>query len=113
MAYAALLGIQRAGLIWAPVNARNAIEENLFILDNTDVAFLFYHSSFESYLPRIRRACPKIVNFICLDGPDFPGWLATFGETAPDLPDAPDDVAILISSGGTTGRPRACRSPTA
>ena len=33
MAYAALLGIQRAGLIWAPVNARNAIEENLYILD--------------------------------------------------------------------------------
>ncbi len=106
MAYAALLGIQRAGLIWAPVNARNAIEENLFILDNTDVVFLFYHSSFETYLPRIRQACPGIANFVCLDGPDFAGWLATFGEAAPDLPDAPDDVAILISSGGTTGRPK-------
>src|SRR5437899_3066283 len=83
MAYAALLGIQRAGLIWAPVNARNALEENLYILDNTDVAFLFYHSSFEAYLPRIRDACPKIANFVCLDGPDFAGWLATLGEAAP------------------------------
>ena len=106
MAYAALLGIQRAGLIWAPVNARNALEENLYILDNTDVSFLFYHSSFAASLPRIREACPKIKNVICLDGPEFETWLARFDGKAPDLGDAPDDVAILISSGGTTGRPK-------
>jgi acyl-CoA synthetase (AMP-forming)/AMP-acid ligase II len=106
MAYAALLGIQRAGLIWAPVNARNAIEENLYILDNTDVVFLFYHSSFASYLPRIKDACPKIKTFICIDAPEFDAWLAKQGDTAPDLADAPDEVAILISSGGTTGRPK-------
>src|SRR3954463_3527390 len=106
MAYAALLGIQRAGLIWAPVNARNAIEENLYILDNTDVAFLFYHSSFEQYLPRIRGACPGIRTFLCLDAPQFADWLTTHDGAVPDLPDAPDEVAILISSGGTTGRPK-------
>ena len=106
MAYAALLGIQRAGLIWAPVNARNAIEENLFILDNTDVAFLFYHSSFAPYLPHLREACPQIRTFVCLDAPDFADWLARHDGAVPDLPDAPDEVAILISSGGTTGRPK-------
>ena len=106
MAYAALLGIQRAGLIWAPVNARNALEENLYILDNSDVAFLFYHSSFEAALPRIREACPRIRKFVCLDDPSFDDWLARADAVAPDLPDAPDDVAILISSGGTTGRPK-------
>ena len=106
MAYAALLGIQRAGLIWAPVNARNAIEENLYILDNTDVSFLFYHSSFAPYLPRIKEGCPKIKTFLCIDEPEFDAWLAKQGDTAPDLPDAPDEVAILISSGGTTGRPK-------
>jgi acyl-CoA synthetase (AMP-forming)/AMP-acid ligase II len=106
MAYAALLGIQRAGLIWAPVNARNAIEENLYILDNTDVSFLFYHSSFTHYLPRIKEGCPKIKSFLCIDAPEFEAWLAKQGDTAPDLPDATDEVAILISSGGTTGRPR-------
>ena len=106
MAYACLLGIQRAGLVWAPVNARNAIEENLYILDNTDVAFLFYHSSFETYLARIREACPKIRTFICIDRPEFEAWMDRQGETAPDLAEAPEDVAILISSGGTTGRPK-------
>jgi acyl-CoA synthetase (AMP-forming)/AMP-acid ligase II len=106
MAYAALMGIVRAGLIWTPVNARNAIEENLFILDNTDVEVLFYHSSFEGYISRIREACPRIGTFICIDDPAFEGWLSRFEPVAPDLPDAPDDVAILISSGGTTGRPK-------
>ena len=106
MAYAALLGIERAGLIWAPVNARNALEENLYILDNTDVAFLFYHSSFEGYLPRIREACPRIKEVLCIDAPSFEQWMARFDGKAPDLGDAPDDVAILISSGGTTGRPK-------
>ncbi len=68
-AYACLLGIVRAGVTWAPVNARNALEENLYILNNTDVAFLFYHSSFEASLPRIKEACPGIKQFDCLDHP--------------------------------------------
>ena len=105
-AYACLLGIVRAGVTWAPVNARNALEENLYILNNTDVEYLFYHSSFEGYLPRIRQACPKIREVVCIDLPSFEAWLAAQGATAPDLGDAPDDVAFLASSGGTTGRPK-------
>ena len=105
-AYACLLGIVRAGITWAPVNARNALEENLYILGNTDVEFLFYHSSFEASLPRIREACPRIRDFVCLDAPSFDSWLARHKEEAPDLPDDPDAVAFLASSGGTTGRPK-------
>ncbi|MDP2374879.1 class I adenylate-forming enzyme family protein [Reyranella sp.] len=105
-AYACLLGIVRAGVTWAPVNARNALEENLYILNNTDVEFLFYHSSFEASLPRIREACPKIRDFVCLDRPSFEAWLAAQKPEAPDLPDDPDGVAFLASSGGTTGRPK-------
>src|SRR5689334_16559186 len=84
MAYAALMGIVRAGLIWAPVNARNAVEENLFILDNTDVEFLFYHSSFAGYVAKIREACPRITTFLCIDDPAFEAWLARFEPMAPD-----------------------------
>jgi acyl-CoA synthetase (AMP-forming)/AMP-acid ligase II len=36
MAYAAILGLTRAGCTWVTVNARNAIEENAYILDNTE-----------------------------------------------------------------------------
>ena len=45
-------------------------------------------------------------DFVCLDLPAFDAWLASQKETAPDLADAPDGVAFLASSGGTTGRPK-------
>lgn len=106
MAYACLLGIVRAGVTWAPVNARNALEENLYILDNTDVSFLFYHSDFEPNLDRLRAACPRIRSFICLDAPGFADWMRAQPARAPDLADDPDGVAFLASSGGTTGRPK-------
>ena len=58
------------------------------------------------YLPRIREACSAIREFICIDRPSFEVWLADQDPLAPDLPEAPDDVAFLASSGGTTGRPK-------
>ena len=67
MAYAAILGLTRAGCTWVTVNARNAIEENTYILGNTETEWLFYHSSFEDYVDKIRADCPKIKNYICLD----------------------------------------------
>ncbi|MGE0659998.1 MAG: class I adenylate-forming enzyme family protein [Reyranellaceae bacterium] len=110
-AYAALLGIVRAGLSWAPVNARNGIDENIYILNNVDCSCLFYHSSFEHYLPRLRAECPKIRHYICIDqaGADAPflmDWMAAQPERAPDLPDDPDEICFVASSGGTTGRPK-------
>ena len=95
------------GVTWAPVNARNALEENLYILGNTDVEFLFYHSSFEASLPRIREACPKIRD-LRLPRPAVVRRLAGAARRRrrPTCPMTPDDVAFLVSSGGTTGRPK-------
>ncbi len=111
-AYACLLGIVRAGLAWAPVNARNAVDENAYILNNVDCVLLFYHSSFEGYLPKLRAACPKIATFVCIDraGPEgipyLMDWMAGQAERAPDRPDDPGEVCFIASSGGTTGRPK-------
>jgi acyl-CoA synthetase (AMP-forming)/AMP-acid ligase II len=110
-AYAALLGIVRAGLAWGPVNARNGLDENIYILNNIDCEALFYHSSFEGYLPRLRAECPKIKHYVCLDragadAPDLTTWMARQAERAPDRPDDPDEVCFIASSGGTTGRPK-------
>ncbi len=41
-AFDALLGLYRAGGAWVPINARNAIAENAYILDHNEVEFLFY-----------------------------------------------------------------------
>ncbi len=107
LAYACLFGLLRAGCVWVPINARNAIDENIYILGNTDTEFLFYHSDFETHLPRLKEELPGISGFVCIDREaDLETWMAAVGTTAPDLAYDPDDVTALVSSGGTTGRPK-------
>ncbi|WP_299567977.1 AMP-binding protein [uncultured Sulfitobacter sp.] len=109
--FEAMLGMFRSGTVWVPVNAKNGVEENAYILDHDDVEILFYHSSFEPALEQIKSLCPKIQRFICLDqaGPDSPcmeDWLAAAPDTDPDVKLEPDDLIGILSSGGTTGRPK-------
>ncbi len=110
-AFECVLGVVRAGGIWVPVNARNAIAENCYILDNCDTEVLFYHGSFEPQIGQIRAECPKIRHFVCLDKAGGHGvWLEDFirdaAETDPDVAVSANDVVALFSSGGTTGRPK-------
>ena len=110
-AFAALLGIFRAGGAWVPINARNAIDEIVFILDHNDARFLFYHSQFAADVETIRTRCPKILTFVCLDHNDsgavfFDTFTAPFNGAAPTFPDHPGDVCGVFSSGGTTGQPK-------
>ena len=110
-AFDALLGIYRAGGAWVPINARNAVAENAYILDHNEAEFLFYHSDFEENIKVIRKECPGIKNYVCLDregenAPSFADFVAGHAGTAPDFPDNPDDICGIFSSGGTTGRPK-------
>ncbi|MFC0218023.1 AMP-binding protein [Pseudochelatococcus lubricantis] len=106
-----MLGLFRSGVAWVPVNAKNAIGENCYILDNCDVEILFYHSEFEPLIGQIRSACPKIGHYICLDRrtdavPSLEDWMKDAPETDPDVPLGPDDLVGILSSGGTTGQPK-------
>jgi acyl-CoA synthetase (AMP-forming)/AMP-acid ligase II len=110
-AFDALLGIYRAGGAWVPINARNAVAENAYILDHNEAEFLFYHSDFEDNVAVIREQCPGIRNFVCLDragadAPSFADFVAGHEGVAPEFPDRPDDICGIFSSGGTTGRPK-------
>lgn len=106
-----LLGVLRAGGAWVPINARNAVPENAYILDNCDVEILFYQSEFEGNVAEFARLCPKLRQFICIDGGDGRGsfltdWIAGMPATDPDVPGDSGSLASIFSSGGTTGRPK-------
>lgn len=110
-AFDALLGIFRAGGAWVPINARNAIAENAYILDHNEVEFLFFNSEFEDNIQILKEKCPGIRTYVCLDRaaadvPGFDSFVSGFSGTAPDCPDKPDDICGIFSSGGTTGRPK-------
>ena len=55
-AFLAALGSFRAGAAWVPLNARNVVEENGYILDRTGCEWLFYHSDFADKIRGPARA---------------------------------------------------------
>ena len=108
-AFACILGILRAGMAWMPLNARNSLEDNVYILDSNECAWLFYHSNFDQDLPAIRAGAKGIRGFVCVDKPngDDPwlyDWLKDHAAPAPYIPARPDDIVSIWPSGGTTGR---------
>lgn len=106
-----ILGALRAGAIWLPINARNALEENTYILNNLECDWLFYHSEFENEIAHLRSHVPSLKGAVCLDREGsgaayFDQWIADFDGPAPDISPDPNGVPAILSSGGTTGKPK-------
>jgi acyl-CoA synthetase (AMP-forming)/AMP-acid ligase II len=108
-ALSAMLTVFRTGSVWVPVNARNALEDNLLILQRSDVDVLLVHSEFASTLERIRGAVPSLRAILCIDGelPAAPP-LNAHRHTARARPRQENSHAVcaMLSTGGTTGLPK-------
>lgn len=107
----AALGTFRAGTPYVPLNSRDSVEDNAWFLDFAECEFLFLHSSFAGHLPRLRELAPRMREFVCLDRdlpemPSLEAWSARHSDRPVDTRRAPDEVAIIKSTGGTTGRPK-------
>ncbi|MEJ2887683.1 acyl-CoA synthetase [Actinomycetospora aeridis] len=107
--FTCVFGISRAGAVWCPVNPRNEAAENRELLDLFGCSVLFFQASFAPLVDAIRGDLPQLRTLVCLDGD--PGWalrlddfLATSGE--PVNRATGDDLAMLVGTGGTTGRPK-------
>ncbi|MCY1332853.1 Long-chain-fatty-acid--CoA ligase FadD13 [compost metagenome] len=110
-AWACTLGLWRANMTWIPVNARNAAEENHYILDAFDCEVMFYQACFAEIIAELRPRLPKITHWICIDaeGADAPSlatWCEGQSATRPEVPYDMDDVVMLSPTGGTTGMPK-------
>jgi len=104
-AYACLLGIVRAGIPGRrSMRAMRRRRTSIFSATPTGIPVLSFE--LRASLPRIREACPRIRDFVCLDAPSFDTLARAPQGRGADLPRRSDAVAFLASSGGTTGRPR-------
>ena len=128
VAFACVFGISRAGAVWCPINPRNEAAENAELLDLFDCSVLVFQSAFAPLAQEIRGSLPKLTTLVCLDGDaegalrweDFlsttpveeraPASVSKPGEakdqSAPTDRPTPDDLAMVVGTGGTTGRPK-------
>src|SRR6185369_11915625 len=105
-AFACVFGISRAAAVWCPVNPRNEVTENRFVLDAFDCAALIFHSAYASMVEQMRAGLPKLRVLVCIDrpcafAPSLTQWLEGVSDAAIDT--APiDDLAMIAGTGGTT-----------
>ncbi|WP_395727007.1 AMP-binding protein [Nakamurella sp.] len=117
VAFSCVFGISRAGAVWCPINPRNEAAENSELLDLFECSVLVYQASFAPLVDRIRHELPGIHTWVCLD-PDgradggvlgwddfLAGGTDDRGHAALDRP-ADQDLAMIVGTGGTTGRPK-------
>jgi fatty-acyl-CoA synthase len=111
--FACIFGIARAGAVWCPVNPRNEAEENRELLELFDCTTLLYQAAFAPLVAKIRDRLPQLTTLVCLDqgtaqDPSLPEWLDHVVLAEDDV-EPPDDVSMLVGTGGTTGRPKGVR----
>ncbi|WP_198972863.1 AMP-binding protein [Xylophilus sp. ASV27] len=108
-AFVALLGVLRGGGVWLPVNARNSVETNIEFLQDMDCDVLFYQARYVGQVAEIRGKIPRIRHYIALeeaDGPDLSIARLIQGQS-PEMyaaPLQPQGLAMIMGTGGTTGR---------
>ncbi len=106
-AFSCVFGISRAGAVWCPINPRNEAAENRDLLDLFDCRCLIFQKAFAPLVDRIRQQLPLLTTLVCLDGDEayadsFDTWLGAERLDAEPV----DDLALIVGTGGTTGRPK-------
>lgn len=111
VAFASVFGISRAGAIWCPINPRNEAAENRELLDRFDCEVVIYQGAFAPLVEQIAPDLPGVHTFVRLDGDPAQGhltwadFLAAGGALRVDR-HADDELALIVGTGGTTGRPK-------
>ncbi|WP_152366153.1 acyl-CoA synthetase [Microlunatus speluncae] len=116
VAFAYVFGISRAGAVWCPINPRSVAAENRELLELFDCVALIFQAGFADLVATIAPDLPQLTTLVCLDpepiplaavpgAVDFGGWLAA-AEDGPWQADPVDDLAMIVGTGGTTGRPK-------
>ena len=109
----AMLGVIRSGAVYVPLNARDSIEDIAWFAQFTDVSVLICHEQYMPHIERLKRELPalrRVAGFTTSvepGGPSIAQWMIEFAGSRVDVRREGDDIAIIKSSGGTTGKPKA------
>ena len=110
LAFTCVFGISRAAAVWCPVNPRNEAAENRELLALFDCTTLVFQASFAGLVDAIRGDLPRLTTLVCLDGDlswalTWEAFLGAADATTVEV-EPLDDLAMIVGTGGTTGRPK-------
>jgi acyl-CoA synthetase (AMP-forming)/AMP-acid ligase II len=124
LAFLCGLAVLRVGAVWAPLSSTATAEELGALLDLLDCTVVFYAPALAELVERslgdrashlaVASSRPLLVALGDHGRPGDPmlnDWAQGFGDGAGVTPRAPDDTAILLPTGGTTGRSKAVQVP--
>ena len=100
----ALFAIWRAGLVAVPVNAKLHINEFRYILENSDTRICFATAELADQLTPLINDLPYLEKILSIHEAEYQNL-----KQNPALPlqsVAPDDLAWLFYTSGTTGKPK-------
>jgi len=110
-AFAAAVGVIRAGGVWCAGHSASAIDDYVTFLDLAGATRLIYHGTLADRADTVLRRLPAVRTAVSI-GPGRPGdpeltsWMAPEGATAPLPPVDTSRAVLFISTGGTTGTPK-------
>ncbi|NHN37276.1 AMP-binding protein [Pseudomaricurvus alcaniphilus] len=104
---------QWSGLILSTVNFRLAGPEISHILLDSGPRILFFEAQYAELIEGIREQTTSIEQYICLDGAvswatPYEEFIATGDPEGSSYRAREEDIAALIYTGGTTGKPKGC-----
>jgi len=105
IAFACILGALRLNASWVPLNVRGTHEDLEHVLELSDCEVLFFHPTLEEQAQALAAAVPGVRELVPIA--DLDTWMAPEGTRVESPADAPEAVAIMFGSGGTTGKSKA------
>jgi len=117
MSYLVVLGLNRADMVWLPMNYRNTLETTIEQLDFFDTDCLCYHSQFVAEIAEIRKRVSSLKTTICIDassehGHALPALLETASPRHYNEPEDPmADSVIWLRGYNRSFKGRLAKSP--
>lgn len=110
-AFAAVVGVVRAGCVWMAGNAANAVDDLVDFLNAGRCAGLIYHGSLAGLAETITDRVPTVRTAVAIGpgrpgDPELTGWMAPEGARAPQRPVDTSENVLFAGTGGTTGKPK-------